>query len=304
MKHFLDISQLNPADLRLILNKAADLKRKRQSREFEPLLKNRKLAMIFEKNSTRTRVSFEVAMLELGGAALPFSQHDLQLGRGETTADTAKVLSRYVDFIMLRAHSHEKLLELAHHATVPVINGLTNASHPCQILADILTFEERLGPAQGKSLSWVGDGNNVAASLIEASALLGFNLRLGCPATLAPSASAMAFAEKQGRPVECRADPAWAVAGSDAVFTDTWVSMGDAEGSVKTNHLQSYQVNRALMEKAAPHALFFHCLPAHRGEEVTGEVIDGPQSVVFDEAENRLHVQKAILLWCAGLLNL
>lgn len=302
MRHFLDLSALDGAQLRRILDTAAQLKRERASLQFSDALKHRKLAMIFEKNSTRTRVSFEVAMLELGGHAMKFAEAELQLGRGETVADTAKVLSRYVDFIMLRTHSHERLKELAQHATVPVINGLSDISHPCQILADILTFEERNGPVAGKVFAWVGDGNNVATSFIEASALLGFTLRLACPHELMPSQAALNFARNKLGNVLVTTDPFEAVEGAQAVVTDTWVSMGDKDAERRVKLLTPYQVNSVLMARAAKNALFFHCLPAHRGEEVTAEVIDGPQSVIFDEAENRLHVQKAILLWCAGLI--
>ena len=270
--------------------------------KLSPLLAGKKLAMIFEKNSTRTRVSFEVAMMELGGHALAFNGNELQLGRGETVADTARVLSGYVDAILLRCHSHDKLLELAQNASVPVINGLTEFSHPCQIMADILTFEEHCGPIKGKTIAWVGDGNNVAQSWIQASAHFGFALKLACPPKLAPLPDVVAWARKNGGKVAVMESPQAAVAGADTVVTDTWVSMGDPDAAAQIAMLAPYQVNEALMAKASKDAIFLHCLPAHRGEEVTAEVIDGPQSKVFDEAENRLHVQKAIILWCLGLI--
>jgi ornithine carbamoyltransferase len=297
-RHFLDLSAFDAATLRLILDHAAQLKAERKSGEFRPLLANKKLAMIFEKNSTRTRVSFEVAMMDLGGHALPFNSNELQIGRGETVADTARVLSRYVDAIMLRCHSHDKLLELAKNAGVPVINGLTEYSHPCQIIADILTFEEHVGPIAGKTIAWIGDGNNVAQSWIMAAALFGCKLRLACPPKLNPLPEVVEWAKSRGGDIELMTSPEKAVAGADAVITDTWVSMGDVHAEAQIKMLASYQVNAALMKKASPSAVFLHCLPAHRGEEVTEDVIDGPQSRVFDEAENRLHVQKAILLWC------
>ena len=302
IRHFLDLAAIDAQALRLILAKAADLKAQRASGQAHPLLAGKKLAMIFEKNSTRTRVSFEVGMVELGGYALSFNGNELQLGRGETVADTAQVLSRYVDAIMLRCHSHEKLVELADNAGIPVINGLTEYSHPCQILADILTFEEHCGPVRGKTVAWIGDGNNVAQSWIHASALLGFKLRLACPASLGPLPEVVAWAKAHGGDVEVMQSPQKAAAGADCVTTDTWVSMGDPDPEAQIALLAPYQVNEALMGLASPGAIFLHCLPAHRGEEVTAGVIDGPQSRVFDEAENRLHVQKAVLLWCLRII--
>jgi ornithine carbamoyltransferase len=226
----------------------------------------------------------------------------MQIGRGETIADTARVLSRYVQAIMLRTDSASKLRELARYASVPVINGLTELSHPCQVLADVMTFEEHRGPIGGQIVAWVGDGNNVAASWIEAAALFGFSLWLGCPAGYQPAADVLAWAERLGADVTVLADPVAAVTGARCVVTDTWISMANSEDEAAARHaaLAPYQVTPALMAKAAPDAIFMHCLPAHRGEEVTAEVIDGPASVVFDEAENRLHVQKAILAWCLG----
>lgn len=297
-RHFLDLAALSPTQLRLILDKARELKAERINSRMSPYLAGKKLAMIFEKNSTRTRVSFEVGMAELGGYVLSFNGSELQLGRGETVSDTAKVLSRYVDAIMLRCHSHRKLEELAENASIPVINGLTEYSHPCQIMADLLTFEECLGPIRGKTVAWVGDGNNVAHSWIMAAALFDFTLRIACPEKLVPLPEVVAWSREQGGRIEISADPASAVAGAHAVVTDTWVSMGDPDPDAQMRLLAPYQVNAALMAKADKNAIFLHCLPAHRGEEVTAEVIDGPQSRVFEEAENRLHAQKAILCWC------
>lgn len=302
IRHFLDLAAIDAHTVRLILDKAAELKAQRRKGVFPPLMKDKKLAMIFEKNSTRTRVSFEVAAMELGGHALSFNGNELQLGRGETVADTAKVLSRYIDAIMLRCHSHDKLVELAANADVPVINGLTEFSHPCQILADILTFEEHCGPIKGKTIAWVGDGNNVAQSWIQAAALLGCAIRLACPAKLNPLPEVVEWARERGGKIEVMESPQAAVKGADCVITDTWVSMGDPDPEAQIAMLAPYQVNEQLMALAAPEAIFLHCLPAHRGEEVTAEVIDGPQSKVFDEAENRLHVQKAVLLWCLKVI--
>jgi ornithine carbamoyltransferase len=301
-RHFLDLSDIDAATLRLLLEHAARLKKERKAGQFSEPLKHKKLAMIFEKNSTRTRVSFEVAMAELGGYVLSFNGSELQLGRGETVSDTAQVLSRYVDAIMLRCHSHDKLLELAKNAAVPVINGLTEYSHPCQILADILTFEENLGDIKGKVIAWVGDGNNVAHSWMQAAALLGAEMRIACPPELQPLPEVVQWVQARGGKITIGADSKTAVAGAHAVITDTWVSMGDPDADVQMRLLAPYQVNAALMQRADKNAIFLHCLPAHRGEEVTEEVIDGSQSRVFDEAENRLHVQKAILLWCLGVI--
>lgn len=302
IRHFLDFSDIDAATIRHLLTHAARLKKERAARQFSEPLKHQKLAMIFEKNSTRTRVSFEVAMVELGGHVLSFNGNELQLGRGETVADTAKVLSRYVDAIMLRCHNHDKLAELANNADIPVINGLTEFSHPCQVLADILTFEENLGNISGKVIAWVGDGNNMSHSWIQAATLLGAKLRLACPAKLMPLPEVLTWASKKSGDIMVTHHPEQAVAGAHAVITDTWVSMGDADADTKMKLLAPYQVNNALMQKADEKAIFLHCLPAHRGEEVTAEVIDGEQSRVFDEAENRLHVQKAVLLWCLGVI--
>jgi ornithine carbamoyltransferase len=293
-RHFLDLDRTESADLRAILDRAAAFKGGDPAKP----MAGRTLAMIFEKPSTRTRVSFEVAARQLGGHATVLTARDMQLGRGETVADTARVLSRYVDAIMIRTDAHEKLLELAAHATVPVVNGLTDRSHPCQIVADVLTIEEHRGPVRGKTLAWVGDGNNVLASLVHAAVRLDFALNVACPPELAPPQALLAWAaERQGR-VRVTADPREAVRGADAVFADAWVSMGQGEAERRRRLLEPYRVDAPLFEQARPDAIFLHCLPAHRGEEVTDEVIDGPRSVVFDEAENRLHAQKAILEWC------
>jgi ornithine carbamoyltransferase len=299
-RHFLDLKDFSGAELRALLDGAAQFKRTRRGGK-KPLA-GKTLALIFEKPSTRTRVSFEVAMRELGGDVITLSSRDMQLGRGESISDTANVLSRYVDAIMLRTGSAAKLHELAKHASVPIINGLTELSHPCQIMADILTFEEHRGPIAGQTIAWLGDGNNVATSFIEAAARFGFSLRLGCPEAHAPNPEALAWAAAQGADVTVTTDPRAAVAGARGVVTDTWLSMADSpdETAARFAALAPYQVTPELMALAAPDAVFLHCLPAHRGEEVAETVIDSPASVVFDEAENRLHAQKAILAWCLG----
>jgi ornithine carbamoyltransferase len=299
-RHFLDLKDFSPAELRALLTEAARLKRTRGGGK-KPLT-GKTLALIFEKPSTRTRVSFEVAMRELGGDVIVLSPRDMQIGRGETIADTAQVLSRYVHAIMLRTDHAAKLHELAAAATVPVINGLTELSHPCQIMADLLTFEEHRGPIAGQTLAWLGDGNNVAASWIEAAAKFGFTLKLACPAGYTPKPEVLAWAKAEGADVTLTSDPLEAVTGAACVVTDTFVSMSDSEDetAVRLAALGPYQVTADLMARAGPEAIFMHCLPAHRGEEVAAEVIDGPASVVFDEAENRLHAQKAILAWCLG----
>jgi ornithine carbamoyltransferase len=298
-RHFLDLAALETPTLRRILDNAVRFKR--AGRGASRPLAGRALALIFEKPSTRTRVSFEMAMRALGGDVVMLSSREMQLGRGETVADTARVLSRYVDAIMLRTDRAAKLHELAAYATVPVINGLTDRSHPCQIMADIMTFEEHRGPIGGRVIAWCGDGNNVAYSWIEAAARFGFSLRLACPRELAPHAEVLAWAGEHGADIRVVSDAAEAVAGAHCVVTDTWVSMNDDDSETRHNLLAAYQVNQALMSKAAPDAIFMHCLPAHRGEEVTAEVIDGPNSVVFDEAENRLYAQQAILAWSLNL---
>jgi ornithine carbamoyltransferase len=277
---------------------------KRARRGAKKPLAGKTLALIFEKPSTRTRVSFEVAMRELGGDVIVLSSRDMQIGRGETIADTANVLSRYVDAIMLRTDSAAKLRELARHASVPIINGLTELSHPCQIMADVLTFEEHCGPIAGQTVAWLGDGNNVANSLIEGAARFGFVLQLACPEFYRPDDEVLDWARAEGADVRVTTDPVAAVRGARCVITDTWLSMADSEdeAAARMAAFSPYQVTPALMGQAAPDAIFMHCLPAHRGEEVAAEVIDGPASVVFDEAENRLHAQKAILAWSLARL--
>ncbi|NNG04225.1 MAG: ornithine carbamoyltransferase [Inquilinus sp.] len=297
-KHFLDLHRVDRDTLRGMIDAAAALKTTDPRGAGDKPLAGKTLAMIFEKPSTRTRVSFEVGMRQLGGEAVMLSGSEIQLGRGETIADTARVLSRYVDAIMIRTSGEDRLLEMAEAATVPVINGLTDSSHPCQLMADVLTFEEHLGPIAGKTVAWSGDGNNVAQSWIRASARFGFEMRLACPDELQPPADLVAWATGQGARVSVSPDPDTVVRGADCVVTDTWVSMGDKEAPSRHNLLRPYQVDDRLMSLAKPEAIFMHCLPAHRGEEVTDAVIDGPRSVVFDEAENRLHAQKGILLWC------
>jgi ornithine carbamoyltransferase len=297
-RHFLDLKDFDAATLRQMLDVSAGFKR--AGGVTSRPLAGRTLALIFEKPSTRTRVSFEVAMKQLGGEVIVLTGRDMQLGRGETVADTARVLSRYVDAIMLRTDRHEKLAELAQHATVPVINGLTEASHPCQLMADVMTFEEHRGPIAGQVVAWCGDGNNVARSWIEAAARFGFTLRLACPDALRPPPALLDWARAQGAVIEVTGDPEAAVAGAHCVVTDTWVSMSDDPNESRHNLLAPYRVTEALMRRAAADAIFMHCLPAHRGEEVTAGVIDGPQSVVFDEAENRLHAQKGVLAWVMG----
>jgi ornithine carbamoyltransferase len=295
--HFLDLADFTPTQLRALLTSAAQLKRARGNSAAKPLA-GRTLALIFEKPSTRTRVSFEVAMRELGGDVIVLSSRDMQIGRGETVADTARVLSRYVHAIMLRTDSAAKLHEFAAHATVPVINGLTELSHPCQVVADLLTFEEYRGPIPGKKIAWLGDGNNVATSWIEAAVKFSFPLHLACPPGYTPNPAALSWAAGLGADITVTADPIAAVTNAACVVTDTWLSMADfeAEAATRTAALTPYQVTPELMSRAAPGAIFMHCLPAHRGEEVAAAVIDSPASVVFDEAENRLHAQKAILL--------
>jgi ornithine carbamoyltransferase len=302
-KHFLDINALDAKTLRAIIDDAAAIKRKRKNRKAPKGLgvgEGAVLAMIFEKPSTRTRVSFEVAMHELGGSSVVLDPQDMQLGRGETIADTARVLSRYVDVIMLRTGPHATLTELAAHASVPVINGLTCRSHPCQVMADVMTFEELKGPIKGRTIAWIGDANNVATSWVHAAARFGFKLKIAAPKDFAPSPELLGWANAQGAKIEVSDDRLQAAHRTDCVVTDVWVSMGDNDAKRRNEALRPFQVDGAVMAAADEDAIFMHCLPAHRGDEVTGEVIDGPQSAVWDEAENRLHVQKAILAWCLG----
>jgi len=297
-RHFLDLDRFDTATLRGILDQGSAFKAGTMAAEAAAPLAGKALAMIFEKPSTRTRVSFEVGMQQLGGRTVVLGDSESQLGRGETVADTARVLSRYVDAILIRTDDHTELLELAEHATVPVINGLTDETHPCQLMADVMTYEEHRGTIAGRTVAWSGDGNNVACSWVHAAARFGFRLRLSCPEPLRPRQDVLDWAAAEGADVSLTALPEEAVDGADLVVTDTWVSMGCNEKARRHNLLAPYRVTEALMDRARPDALFMHCLPAHRGEEVTEGVIDGPRSVVWDEAENRLHAQKGILAWC------
>ena len=300
-RHFLELMDFEPATLRRMLDLAAQAKR--GALPGKPLA-GRTVALIFEKPSTRTRVSFEVGVKQLGGDVVMLYARDMQSSRGEAVSDTAKVLSRYVDAIMMRTGDVRRIREMAEHATVPVINGLTDVSHPCQLMADVLTFEEHRGPIAGQVVAWVGDGNNVAQSFIQAAARFGFALRIATPAELRPPQALLDWARGEGARIELTDDPVEAVRGARCVVTDTWVSMseegGEGGGPSRHNLLRPYQVDAKMMAHAAPDAIFQHCLPAHRGEEVAAEVIDGSQSVVFDEAENRLHAQKGVLLWALG----
>ncbi len=297
-KHFLDIDRFDQKTLRTILDRGHELKEARVHPDAPKPLSGKTLVMIFEKPSTRTRVSFQVGMQELGGYTVLLNDDQSQLGRGESVADTARVLSRYADAIMIRTDDPNKLIELEEYATVPVINGLTDASHPCQIMADVMTFEEHRGSIAGRTVAWTGDGNNVVVSWIHAAAKLGFEMRVATPTELRPDPALIDWASDQGAKIVLTEDPAEAASGADLIVTDTWVSMGDEDAGTRHNMLTPFRVDDALMAQAASDALFMHCLPAHRGEEVMESVIDGPQSVVWDEAENRLHVQKAILAWC------
>ena len=307
MKHFLDLHTTDPAELRGMIDTARAMKDARNGRpkgapdDSQPLA-GHMVALIFEKPSTRTRVSFDVGVRQMGGQTMVLSGKEMQLGHGETIADTARVLSRYVDLIMIRTFEEATLQEMAEHATVPVINGLTNRTHPCQIMADVMTYEEHRGPIAGRKVVWSGDGNNVCASLIHAAGQFGFDFTFTGPPPLDPEAGWLDFARAKGVKAEIERDPFKAVQGADLVVTDTWVSMHDPESAKERRHnqLRGYQVNEALMAEAKPDALFMHCLPAHRNDEATSGVMDGPHSVIFDEAENRLHAQKAILRWCLG----
>jgi ornithine carbamoyltransferase len=303
-RHFIDLADAGAADLRLMLEAAKARKQARKglpkgAPDSDAPLAGHTLALIFEKNSTRTRVSFDMAMRQLGGTTIVMDSGSMQLGRGETIADTARVLSRYVDAIMIRTDDHQKALDLARFADVPVINGLTDHSHPCQIMADLLTVIEHKGELGG-AWAWLGDGNNVLHSIVEAGSLLGFPVRIGCPEGYDPDEAVIATARQRGGDVLLSRDPVEVAAGADVIVTDTWISMGQAHAEEKLAAMMPYQVTEVLMAKAAPGAAFLHCLPAHRGEEVVDSVIDGPQSRIWDEAENRLHAQKAVLLWCFG----
>jgi len=303
-RHFLDLSDVPAAELRRIIDVSAAMKGRRRKgpNPADRSLEGRVLAMIFDKPSTRTRVSFDIAMRELGGETIMLTGQEMQLGRGETIADTARVLSRYVDAIVIRILDDAAMRELARHASVPVINGLTKRSHPCQAMADVLTFEEMKGAIKGRLVAWSGDANNVLASWIHAAERFDFALHIATPAGLEPRKELLEWAAQSGARLELMRDPYEAVRGADAIVTDCWVSMGDIDEARRHNLLAPYQVNAKLMAAAGKEAIFMHCLPAHRGEEVTDEVIDGPQSVVFDQAENRLHLQKGVLAWCFGVL--
>lgn len=297
-RHFLDLDALSPETLRGILDHAAALKA--AGRNGARPLEGKSIATIFEQRSTRTRISFDIAMHELGGHTIVLSGDEMQLGRGETVEDTGRVLARYVDGIVLRTDRHEKLTGLANGADVPVINGLTNRTHPCQIMADILTFEEHRGPIEGRTVAWLGDGNNVAASWIQAATQFDFTFRMACPGGFEPDQEILDWAAAHQADIQIGDDIEAALKGADCVVTDTWVSLCEDGKSKPTRPLKPYQVNEAAMKHARDDAIFMHCLPAKRGQEVTAEVLDGPQSVVFDEAENRVHAQKAILVWCLG----
>ncbi len=306
-RHFLNLGDAGGDGLAAILGDALDRKAARAGWpkgkvDADAPLAGHVLAMVFEKNSTRTRVSFDVAMRQLGGSAITLESGTSQLGRGETIADTARVLSRMVDVIMLRTDDHAKIEELAHYATVPVINGLTDESHPCQIMADLLTLLERGKALPGLEVAWLGDGNNVLNSIIEAAGLLRFNVRVGTPKGYEPDAAYIQRARALGATISLTNDAAEAARGADVVVTDTWVSMGQDHAHNKLAAMAPFQVDQQLMELAGQAATFLHCLPAHRGEEVTDAVIDGPQSAVWDEAENRIHAQKSVLRWAFGQL--
>ncbi|MDA9278046.1 ornithine carbamoyltransferase [Amylibacter sp.] len=305
MKHFLDINKTNVNDLNQILDQAKKTKATRAgfangANDIDQTLSGKMVALIFEKPSTRTRVSFDMGVRQMGGQTMVLSGAEMQIGHGESIADTARVLSRYVDMIMIRTFAEATLLELAEYSTVPVINGLTDRSHPCQIMADIMTFQEKHGSISGKKVVWLGDGNNVCTSFLHAAGKFGFNLTFAGPEVLDPETEAMGYARSNGSTVEIERDASKAVKDADLIVTDTWLSMHDDQAARARRHnlLRPYQVNSELMKLASKDAIFMHCLPAHREEEVTSEVMDGTNSVVFDEAENRLHVQKAIMQWC------
>jgi ornithine carbamoyltransferase len=308
VRHFLDLADAGGEAIAAMLNDAQDRKAARAGWpkgrvDADAPLAGHTLAMIFEKNSTRTRVSFDMAMRQLGGTTIVMDGSSTQLGRGEPIEDTARVLSRYVDAIMIRTDDHAKVEALARHATVPVINGLTDQSHPCQVMADMLTVIEKRAKLAGSRWAWLGDGNNMLHSIIEAGSLMHFDVRIACPDGYDPSMAVIDAALKRGATVEISRDPLRAVAGADVVVTDTWISMGQDHADEKLAAMMPFQVSEAVMAAAAPGATFLHCLPAHRGEEVVGAVIDGPQSAIWDEAENRLHAQKSVLLWCLGLIG-
>ena len=303
VKHFLDVKDWDAQTLRALIDEAKRRKAARKGLahgmvDKDKPLEGKVLAMIFDKHSTRTRISFDVGMRQLGGTTLMLTGSEMQLAREETIADTARVLSRYVDAVMIRLLDHEMVQDLANNATIPVINGLTRLSHPCQVMADVMTFEEHRGPIKGATIAWSGDSNNVLTSWVHAAPRFGFKLRVASPKELSAKPALRDWVKAEGADVKFSEDAEAAVAGADCVVSDAWVSMGDEDSTKRHNLLKAYQVNARLMARASKDAIFMHCLPAHRGEEVTDDVIDGPQSVVFDEAENRLHVQKAVLKWC------
>jgi len=307
-RHFLDLSDFSSAELHRMLQISHGMKARRHGSLnaiglSEKPLAGKKIAMVFEQPSMRTRLSFDVGIRELGGESLMVTGREIELGERESIADTARVMSRYVDAIMIRVLDHDMLLEMAEHATVPVINGLTKRSHPCQVMADIMTLEERKGPIAGKTIAWTGDANNVLASWTQAAARFPFTFKIATPPELAPKPELIGWAREQGADIRLTNDPDEAVDGSDCVITDCWVSMGDKDEGTRHNLLRPYQINSQLLQRAKPDAIVMHCLPATRGEEVTDEVMDGPQSAVFDEAENRLHAQKGILVWCFGAIG-
>ena len=308
MNHFLDIHTTNKADLRSMIDHGRNMKEARAGRtkgapDDEQPLAGRMVALIFEKPSTRTRVSFDVGVRQMGGQTMVLSGADMQLGHGETIADTARVMSRYVDLIMIRTFDESVLHEMAEFADVPVINGLTDRTHPCQVMADVMTYEEHRGPIDGIKATWCGDGNNVCASVMHAAAQFGFDFTFTGPSQLDPEPGWQKLVRDAGQSFKVDRDAALGVQDADLVFADTWVSMHDAQSARERRHnmLRPYQVNDELMSHAKDDAVFMHCLPAHRGEEVTSSIMDGPNSVVFDEAENRLHAQKAIMRWCLGV---
>jgi ornithine carbamoyltransferase len=298
VRHFLDLIDIPTPELQGMIDRSRAMKAALKSGQQKKPLAGKTLAMIFDKPSTRTRVSFDVGMRQLGGESIMLTAQEMQLGRGETLGDTARVLSRFVDAIVIRILDHAAIAEMARYATVPVINALTRRSHPCQVLADVMTFEEKKGSIRGCTVAWTGDANNVLASWMHAAERFDFTLRVATPAELRPKKWLLDWVKSSGAAIEIGEDPEHAVSGADCVVTDTWVSMGDKDGKHRHNILKPYQVNTSLMARAKSDAIFMHCLPAHRGDEVTDEVMDGPQSVVFDEAENRLHAQKGLLAWC------
>lgn len=302
-RQFTDLSALDAATLRSILEHAKSMKAANKAHQDQKKLAGKTLAMIFEKPSTRTRVSFDVGMRQLGGETLTLTGSEMQLGHSETIADTARVLSRFVDIVTIRTTTHQRMLELAEYADIPVINALTDDTHPCQIMADILTYEEHRGPIAGKTFAFMGDGNNITHSFIEAAALFGFALRIATPEGSEPQQKFVKWARDRGAQILLTNDPQQAAHQADCIVTDTWVSMGQEFRARENTIFLPYQVTPSLMQHAKVDALFMHCLPAHRGDEVVDEVIDGPQSVVFDEAENRLHAQKAVLAWCLGIFE-